>query len=100
MVNAGEGWFPKRNVSECILELYGSGATPAGLRAITCLTNQNDRPSWPGGVAAAKPQTGWWAKFLSKVHNLSDKETFKPMRVQSVLVPPPRRFAPPLLARR
>jgi hypothetical protein len=24
---------------------------------------QTDRPSWPGGVAAPKAQTGWWFRF-------------------------------------
>jgi hypothetical protein len=24
---------------------------------------QTDRPSWPGGVAAPKAQTGWWLRF-------------------------------------
>jgi len=54
--------------------------------------NQRDRPSWPGGVDAAKPQTGW----LFKLHEDVSEEHI----LNVVIDPPPRRFAPPLLARR
>jgi hypothetical protein len=50
----------------------------------------SDCPSWPGGVAAAKLQTGWWIKIQIVKDGDSD----------SVMEPPPRRSAPPLLARR
>jgi len=59
--------------------------------AITYLADRSDRPSWPGGAAAAKPQTGWWAKMLRKFHDID---------INSFVEPPSRRFAPPLLARR
>jgi len=26
-----------------------------------------DRPSWPGGASAAKPQTGWLFKILKEM---------------------------------
>jgi hypothetical protein len=63
-------------------EVHQAGLTPA------------DHPSWPGGVAEAvrrrreatiTPKAGWWFMF---------EKCF------SELEPPPRRFAPPLLARR
>jgi hypothetical protein len=51
-----------------------------------------DRCAWPGGVAAAKPQPGW----LFKLH----KDVPEHDVLNLVIDPPPRRFAPPLLARR
>jgi len=57
-------------------------------RGITYLANQGDRPSWPGGVAAAKPQTGWWTKF----QKFSDKK--KPFKQTGPV------DVPPLLTRR
>jgi hypothetical protein len=36
-------------------------------RIFAALTNPSDRPSWPGGMAAAKPQTGWLFKFHKEV---------------------------------
>jgi len=67
--------------------------------ALTYFANHSDRPSWPGGVAAAKPQTGWWGKVL-KTHEFSDKRLGYEIEFASVNEPPPRRFAPPLLTRR
>jgi hypothetical protein len=32
------------------------------------LENLSHRPSWLGGVAAAKPQTGWWFNHRIDTH--------------------------------
>jgi hypothetical protein len=40
---------------------------PSLAKAIIHLGNPSDRPSWPGGMAAAKPQTGWLFKFHKEV---------------------------------
>jgi hypothetical protein len=47
-------------------------------RAITYIADKNHRPSWIGGVAAAKPQTGWLFKLLKNAHgSFSVKRTPK-----------------------
>jgi hypothetical protein len=56
------------------------------------MANQASCHSWPGGVDAAKPQTGW----LFKLHEDVSEEHI----LNVVIDPPPRRFAPPLLARK
>jgi hypothetical protein len=71
------------------MTIFRSKLSPDG--AITSLADRGDHPSWPGEVAAAKPQTGWWAKTLRKFHDID---------INSFVEPLPRRFAPPLLARR
>jgi hypothetical protein len=73
-------------------ELAFAPLIPRTTQAITYLANQANRPSWPGGVAAAKPQTGWLFKLYKDVPEYGVLDL--------VIDPPPRRFAPPLLARR
>jgi len=62
------------------------------------VAHQNDRPSWPGGVAAAKPQTGWWFKIQILKHSRNLRQTIgAEMGIDSVIEPPARRFAPSLV---
>ena len=120
---AGEGYIvnPSLGTSPPLAQSgeHRIGVTPFGVGepasfrngALANLENRIDRPSWTGAAASASP-TGRSDKYLERVDATSGKYREaskyeadgvgvldqKQLPVESE--PPPRRFAPPLLARR